>query len=1424
MDQGGLNYKLDVSGNLQAALEAIEKRIDSISAKAKSLKVAPQGSPNRTASALAETEGEVLLTKKLQSLENQIYLSRQRAVSLKRAELALSQKAEAVARRISTEEGRQLTNMQRRVVFDKERIRSAQQLNKQLTQAQDNKGLQQASALKADMLKRDKERQKLETDTVKNQERIAKEQKRISDYNNVGLQATNRNAEAARELAIKKAQILELTKAGTMSQRQAAEQVGITSAQAKQLKLNMWDTEHAARQFLFTFRRLVGILAIFTAARKLAQALAAGVKEMITFNQKLEIAEIGMASLAMSVGRVYDAQGNLLTGQAAFNEALKASSSLVRQLRVDAVGSIATFENLVETMQVAIGPGLSAGMDLDEIRIVTRRLIEAATEMGIPTAMIAQQVRMLLQGTTRQQTRIAALFGGPTEANRMVKQAREAGNLYQVLSKRLEGVSLGADMATSSMTVLRSNLQDAVQLLLADGGINYFEAMKEAVLGLTRAIATIDAEGSLDFNPEALGVVQEVSNALTGIIKSFRELTDTQANFNLLKNVLASLADTLAILAPAAITVFQGVLTGVNSVLKPLSEVLRFFKALLGIDAFKNVGKGALAALRIMSALVGISFTFLAISRLAAAVWGAKGVLGAITRVGDLFASLIIKQATVLAAQTGIVAGTAAWNLLLVGVVVKMALITGGATLIVGFLATLITRTQAWQQLMAKVTPAVKGTRKEMGVLGTNIRGTLQDIGDLRSEFKNIEESVKKLNEEVMIEKALAGVSDSARAILELYAKRKVALDDITKIEREGIVVAQKKLDIIRAQKDALIEYYEANKEQRDSGFSGRVEAQKIKLLAEESKQLVRIKQLEQDREEKIKGSDALFEAQVDAEQAKYEILQKNRSVQIETIEAQAAASAEQEQARGQAFADLVIAKSKLAVLKEQQAVQKDTAEVTQTGLDDAISQQQSIIQAAGVAEARLLEARKELEAIKPVELGASINVDELKKELLGLRLQARVGLSKDEITAQSLRRKEIEGQIASLQSDATQENIKAAKESYDLQIAAARARVDAAEIDASKSAETAAKALKSIELLNARKEQERVRALVAEVNQKKEEVRLQRELTKIQLEASDKFISGVQLGLIQFKEAVGTFPSQIAEITIGALTDLSGTVASVFKDAIDPRKDADLRTAFGEFFLNLAGDFVQAITQQLLAQAVGSLLGGGANVAADSALIASQTSLTAATTALTAAMTGDIAATSVNTAATTTDAAATTANTGATFLNTIATNLNSLWLKIKAALPFSTGGLVGGYAKGGHIKGYAVGGDIPRPSHIPASDTVPAWLTPGEFVIRRAAVQKYGTGLMDMINRGRLPASFHEAGHSLRRTTSAVQHFASGGNVSPASVTSSPERTTQTIVLPVMPANDTTVDQMLTGGRKAFDRKVNQSPRIGDANATKRW
>ena len=62
-------------------------------------------------------------------------------------------------------------------------------------------------------------------------------------------------------------------------------------------------------------------------------------------------------------------------------------------------------------------------------------------------------------------------------------------------------------------------------------------------------------------------------------------------------------------------------------------------------------------------------------------------------------------------------------------------------------------------------------------------------------------------------------------------------------------------------------------------------------------------------------------------------------------------------------------------------------------------------------------------------------------------------------------------------------------------------------------------------------------------------------------------------------------------------------------------------------------------------------------------------------------------------------------------------------------------GGKVMKYGMGKMVKGYAVGKIVGEGSR----DSVSAMLTPGEFVIRKAMVDKYGMPLLSSINQGSL-------------------------------------------------------------------------------------
>ncbi len=88
--------------------------------------------------------------------------------------------------------------------------------------------------------------------------------------------------------------------------------------------------------------------------------------------------------------------------------------------------------------------------------------------------------------------------------------------------------------------------------------------------------------------------------------------------------------------------------------------------------------------------------------------------------------------------------------------------------------------------------------------------------------------------------------------------------------------------------------------------------------------------------------------------------------------------------------------------------------------------------------------------------------------------------------------------------------------------------------------------------------------------------------------------------------------------------------------------------------------------------------------------------------------------------------------------LQTQLDNLRSKTVTITVEYEFPDGRPPGGWprewymAKGGRVPSYFAGGGASR-----GSDTIPAMLTPGEFVMRRSAVKQFGADLFSQLNRG---------------------------------------------------------------------------------------
>ena len=85
-------------------------------------------------------------------------------------------------------------------------------------------------------------------------------------------------------------------------------------------------------------------------------------------------------------------------------------------------------------------------------------------------------------------------------------------------------------------------------------------------------------------------------------------------------------------------------------------------------------------------------------------------------------------------------------------------------------------------------------------------------------------------------------------------------------------------------------------------------------------------------------------------------------------------------------------------------------------------------------------------------------------------------------------------------------------------------------------------------------------------------------------------------------------------------------------------------------------------------------------------------------------------------------------------------------WLKTNTTDSSDEADDAGGAARGGFVpvRGFAKGGNVFKPR---GTDTVPAMLTPGEFVIRKSAVDKIGVGALSALNNGNISTVYRQDG-----------------------------------------------------------------------------
>ena len=372
-------------------------------------------------------------------------------------------------------------------------------------------------------------------------------------------------------------------------------------------------TDSAAQKLLFTFRRLVGVLALFTVARKVSEAFANLVKVGFQFNQTVERSRLGIAGIIVAVADVRNEQGKLLKGAEAFVAAQGEARKQQQLLRQDALSTVATFQELLDAFQIALGPGLAAGFNLDQVRQFSVLISQAASNIGLPQRQLSEEIRAILTGNIRQTTtRIAQVLNLTNQEIRKMK-ALGADVFFKELQERLEGFALGAKAAATTVGGLFVRLKDVIELVSGKAAAGAFLTLQNILQSLFDSLTVVSKTKIgelLKPDPQAQKAFTAIFTAIENILL---RVADVGAAIGLggLTNSAQLLAGVLETIGLLLVNLLGGAIQGFSTLQTILTPVIAAFKGLASVLPEAFAQDTLVALIQVATILFSLKIGFL---------------------------------------------------------------------------------------------------------------------------------------------------------------------------------------------------------------------------------------------------------------------------------------------------------------------------------------------------------------------------------------------------------------------------------------------------------------------------------------------------------------------------------------------------------------------------------------------------------------------------------------------------------------------------------------------------------------------------------------------------------------------------------------------------------------------------------------------
>lgn len=1186
--------------------------------------------------------------------------------------------------------------------------------------------------------------------------------------------------------------------------------LGLTEAQDK--------AESSAKNLFFTFRRLFGVLALFTIIREVTRGVITFVKQMVTLNSALEQSRIGIAALLITAGAVSNAMGESAEGATALAIAGRTASKQIEQLRKDAIETNTSFQDLVETFQVALAPGLRSGLNVDEIRQFTVRIAQAARAIGLQQNQLAEEVRSILSGTIQSRTTRIAVALGIT--NEDIRQAKAAGNLLQFLEKRFAGISVAGEQASKTFDGLFNKFKTGLDLAIQGGGVEFFETIKSLLDDVGNLVVTKDAE-IIKINPALLAFIREIANGLSIAVQNAKAMVSALNN-NDVTQIGIFISQSIQLISTALVGIITGVIKGFTDVAVVLNYVLKLMNLIFG-----NQTAGTLLVTLVRAVTVlKLSTTILGL------IPGMQGII--IKNVNRIITLLTIvngQKVGILGLLRGLISGTIAWNATLGSVAATIALIlveilaifaimdklqksekTGGffkgagelLTILIGQdelqnkindqieqrirlknslaqaeargdqknaerLRSFIEQTKVEQDRLTKQREAIRNGVTEKSVMD-ELKAVISSINlsDFLPKLPGVTENTRTLVEEFGdLPGIIRNSNDEMSGTAEAVAKFR---DDLAKAkgELQGVLDNLNIAGPVQAMNNAITaSVEEARKESEALALRNTELINQLERAQQDLKNITgnAIPSLSQGDQQKAAALKKAAEDRLKIDTSILKIQDAIRTAELDVKTAKARFN----------DAERIAAEDRLAQLKNEEAAKKASliADVTSfNSLLNGADQRQRIIDL--VKQQILLEGTAVAIAEETDKLG-QVKIDNAQRRirLLDIEIQKAAQLANEELRrnlpAQQIDAREAvsinnlgpfarQEQVDLIQSNAEIERrlVLLSQEKALRDDSLNRLDVMIQQMTAQKFSQEAILAVEQQRFLLSEQFNASITKQTAEVQ--KQQVERDKQATRA---ATGAAAIGAQARL-SIDEMVANLPSQFEQINLiigEAVSGFASFISSSIADAFDPNNDKSIKERFASFLADLGKMILDLVIRIQIVKAVALAFSGGGEV---------------------------------------------------------------------PAVGYNRGGAVRSPFE--QARGYASGGatyNFRRPSGLHPSDTVPIWAAPGEWIVRAKSALMYGRDVMSKINAGlidplRLRALANtSAGAVASMHQARTPGYAMGGQINAPAPQSSHTSGGGLAVLPVLVADRQQAEKLYSTNNDA--ELVEAMDRI-QSKVKKRW